>query len=69
MDQLTPEQFISEAKVAMPRLSSTEAFRIFEQASSWTTVFYNGDVPPQTASQLHELEIACRQCLITPDAG
>jgi hypothetical protein len=69
LEQLTPEQFISQAMVAMPDLSSTEAFRIFEHASSWTTVFYDGDVPPQTATQLHELEIACRQCLITQDAG
>lgn len=65
----SPEQFIAEAMLVMPRLSSTEAFRIFEHASSWATVYYDGEVPLKTTTQLHELELVCRQCLTQPAAG
>jgi hypothetical protein len=67
--QLTPEQFIGEAKTTMRLLSPTEAFRIFEHTSAWTTVYYGGEVPATTAIQLHELELECRQSLITRADG
>lgn len=69
LEQLSPEQFISAATATMSQLSPKEAFRIFEHASSWTTVFYNGDVPQETANQLNELEMLCRRCLITRADG
>lgn len=69
MEQISPEQFISDATAAMPRLNPNEAFRIYEQATSWATVYYNGDIPPQTINKLQALEIACRQSLITRADG
>ena len=55
-ERLTPEQFVTEIKEALPYLTDADCIRALEHCRAWATVFYDGRVPAELLSELDELE-------------
>ncbi|HEX4772242.1 MAG TPA: hypothetical protein VH351_15505 [Bryobacteraceae bacterium] len=55
-ERLTPEQFVTEIKEALPYLTEADCTRAVEHCRAWAAVFYDGKVPAGLLSELDELE-------------
>ena len=57
---LTPDQFIADLDLAMPRLSPAERIRMIAHGRAWAAVYYAESGPEPVANRLNCLEVTWR---------